>query len=394
MTRAEHSDPIFISYARKDGSRIAADMRRLLQRAGFNVWQDLISMPGGENWRQALFDAIAQSRIMILVITPAALESRNVKEEYNHARQHGTSIFPVTLDEKIFENPLAPRWLKKLDLFVFKTGFFGGVRGHSNGDVRHRLFNQLNHPPQRLPCPFTVPSLPEHFVERPVEFNEMLQLLLDEKRQNPVALTTALKGGGGFGKTTLAMALCHDPTVRWAFDDGVLWVQFREVVNDSDVLALLNKQIEYLGGKGDHIELTSASAALREQLKARDVLMVLDDVWDERYLRYFLQSGTAYLITTRIDRVVSQAKAKPVMVNQMATREAAMLLAQWIDFKLKDDPRLWDLAKRLGEWPLLLELVGAELRSLLNAEYTLERALQQVIERFETRGITVTTGQF
>jgi hypothetical protein len=42
--------------------------------------------------------------------------------------------------------------------------------------------------------------------------------------KTPSRLTTALHGAGGFGKTTIAAALCHDEHVITAFFDGILWV--------------------------------------------------------------------------------------------------------------------------------------------------------------------------
>ena len=51
----------------------------------------------------------------------------------------------------------------------------------------------------------------------------LLRLVLDPRAQQPVAITTALHGAGGYGKTTLATALCHDERVIEAFDDGMLW---------------------------------------------------------------------------------------------------------------------------------------------------------------------------
>jgi hypothetical protein len=39
-----------------------------------------------------------------------------------------------------------------------------------------------------------------------------------------VAITTALEGAGGFGKTTLAAALCHNDKIIENFDGGNLWV--------------------------------------------------------------------------------------------------------------------------------------------------------------------------
>jgi hypothetical protein len=43
-----------------------------------------------------------------------------------------------------------------------------------------------------------------------------------------LAIRTSLHGAGGFGKTTLAAALCHAEDVINAFDDGILWVTLGE----------------------------------------------------------------------------------------------------------------------------------------------------------------------
>ncbi|MBO9309046.1 MAG: hypothetical protein J7551_04595, partial [Chloroflexi bacterium] len=54
--------------------------------------------------------------------------------------------------------------------------------------------------------PFMVGSLPSDFVMRAEEFEQIVSALLSEQRENPVAITAALRGAGGYGKTTLAMA--------------------------------------------------------------------------------------------------------------------------------------------------------------------------------------------
>jgi hypothetical protein len=51
-----------------------------------------------------------------------------------------------------------------------------------------------------------VEDLPEHFVPRPEEFERLQSLLLDKQREEPIAITAALRGAGGYGKTTLATA--------------------------------------------------------------------------------------------------------------------------------------------------------------------------------------------
>ncbi|NJL34372.1 MAG: hypothetical protein HC893_11510 [Chloroflexaceae bacterium] len=59
---------------------------------------------------------------------------------------------------------------------------------------------------------------------RPHEFNQLLAHLCSSD-SGPVAITAALAGVGGFGKTTLAKAICHDARVQAAFPAGVLWVE-------------------------------------------------------------------------------------------------------------------------------------------------------------------------
>ena len=72
-----------------------------------------------------------------------------------------------------------------------------------------------------------VPDLPPDFVPRPAEFETLKKQLLDSKG-DAVAITAALRGAGGYGKTTLAKALAHDPDIADAYFDGVLWVELGE----------------------------------------------------------------------------------------------------------------------------------------------------------------------
>src|SRR5262249_53236921 len=67
----------------------------------------------------------------------------------------------------------------------------------------------------RRPAIFQARALPPTYVPRPTEFNAVKRLLLSETSAGTaLAITTALRGAGGFGKTTLAQALCHDPDIQ------------------------------------------------------------------------------------------------------------------------------------------------------------------------------------
>ena len=59
-----------------------------------------------------------------------------------------------------------------------------------------------------------------------------------------VGLSTALSGAGGYGKTTLANALCLDADVRFEFSDGIIR---SEIGKERDgVLGLIADVIEKL----------------------------------------------------------------------------------------------------------------------------------------------------
>jgi len=58
------------------------------------------------------------------------------------------------------------------------------------------------------------------FVERH-QLDEIVAILTFEEVPT-VGITTALRGAGGFGKTTLAQAVAEDERIRRAYEDGVL----------------------------------------------------------------------------------------------------------------------------------------------------------------------------
>lgn len=240
-------------------------------------------------------------------------------------------------------------------------------------------------PPQMAERP------PADFVQRSKEFTELLELLLQSQRTNSVAVTIALQGAGGYGKTTLAKALCHDPCLQQGFKDGILWVTLGGT--PGDLTSRIEELIYALSSQRPGFTNAEAAAArLAELLAGRDVLLVIDDVWNSAHLRPFLQGGErcARLITTRnLDTL--PPSAQKIKVDAMANDEAIMLLASGIQYRdhKGEEPALHALAHRLGEWPLLLKLVNSALRDQIeNTNSTLDEALAYVNEALDRRGLT------
>ncbi|HEX7329902.1 MAG TPA: NB-ARC domain-containing protein [Pyrinomonadaceae bacterium] len=320
-------------------------------------------------------EALDRVEFMALVITPNALKSDTVRKEWRYARQQSVCVYPIKGTPDLDIDSL-PRWMREVHIY----------------DLEHEwntFVNDLNSRCQTPRVPFMAGDLPEGFVRRPFEFDQLLRLLVDERREEPIAITAALKGAGGFGKTILAKALCHDERIQDAFNDGILWVTLGE--NPGDLTGRVEDLIVTLGDERPGFTTQDAAVSrLKELLADRDLLIVIDDVWDRAHLNPFIQGGPrcARLITTRNFDTLPAGAAK-VHVDAMQQAEATALLAAGLD---QDDGvrrALRELASRLGEWPLLLRLVNSALRNRIENDRQSPRdAVTWINRALDKRGLT------
>jgi WD40 repeat protein len=379
---------VFISYCRSDGTEFSTQLRHRLKKEHpeITLWQDVISERGGRDWWLQITEALDKVECMVLLLTPDAMKSATVRKEWRYARQKGVYVYPIQGSSKLDYMSL-PRWIQ--DLHIDDISYDAERKNFTSAGAWQKFINTLNTPHETPRVPFMVEDLPENFVERPREFEELVALLRDEKREEPVAITAALQGAGGFGKTTLARALCHDERIQEAFDDGVLWTTLGEKPGDLTIKVV--DLIEMLSGERPGFkEAEAASARLGELLAERDILMVIDDVWNAAHLRPFFNGGKrcARLITTR-NLETLPAKAHPVNVDAMQQREAIKLLATGLSFAKEHAEELRGLSEKLGEWPLLLQLVNSVLRERVKQQkQPLDKALDYAQQALAKRGLT------
>ncbi len=173
-------------------------------------------MEGGRDWWQQIKEALNKVEYMALVMTPKALCSPTIREEWRYARRQGVCVYPVKgLADARLDYASLPHWMRRVHFYDI-----GDLDKNRTGPEWTKFVNDLNTRRQQRRVPFMVEDLPEHFVSRPKEFDQLRTWLLDEQREGPIAITAALRGAGGYGKTTLARALCHDQAIQEAFDDG------------------------------------------------------------------------------------------------------------------------------------------------------------------------------
>lgn len=86
---------LFVSYARVDSNGFVEDLVERLRAAGQNVWIDQHLIVGGDDWMDAIGEALETCMMLLLVMSPEALASKYVKMEYRYFFNHDKPIIPV-----------------------------------------------------------------------------------------------------------------------------------------------------------------------------------------------------------------------------------------------------------------------------------------------------------
>jgi hypothetical protein len=110
---APNPSRVFVSYARQDGQDFARNLRHRLADVGLAVWHDRSSLEGGKDWWDQIDEALNQVEHMVLVMTPAALQSEIVRKEWRLARQRAVCVIPVFGVPQLDLTSL-PRWMSEV----------------------------------------------------------------------------------------------------------------------------------------------------------------------------------------------------------------------------------------------------------------------------------------
>ena len=313
----ETSSRIFISYSRTDGRDFAeAFERQLKDDAGIRSWRDLTSMGSGDIRPQVL-RAIEQAQHLVLILSRRALASDWVKREWTHAREWGRMVSPVLADPTLRRADL-PGWMRRSQIYEI-----------ADPEQWKLLRRVLEGSGETRRVPYMAGDLAEDFVARPAEYARLKEAVLSAGSETAVALTTALRGAGGYGKTTLANYLCCDPDVRFEFADGILRVEIGKERNDVTGLIIdLIETLEPQGKRPGFQDVQTAAEYLARLIGEARLLLVIDDVWREAQLRPFLRGGPncARLVTTRLPQVLP-ARHTPIVIDAMKDAEALRLIA-------------------------------------------------------------------
>lgn len=88
---------VFISYV-NDDRELARRLSRSLEAAGFEVWLDESNILPGDNWAEKVSQALRDSQAMVVLVSPAAMESKWVRSEIEFAlgaKEYRGRLVPV-----------------------------------------------------------------------------------------------------------------------------------------------------------------------------------------------------------------------------------------------------------------------------------------------------------
>ena len=367
---------IFISYDRADGHAFAeAFERRLEDEIGIHSWRDLKSMGSGDI-RSQVSRAIEQAQHLVPILSRRALASDWLKREWAHARQFGRMVSAVLADPTLKRADL-PDWMRRAEVYDIAD------------PERWQMLKQvLIGPGETRRVPYMEGDLAEYFVPRPAEYARLKDAVLSAGSDTVVAL----RGPGGYGKTTLASYLCRDPDIRFEFTDGILRVEIGKDRDDVTGLIIdLIETLDPLGRRPNFQDVQTATDYLARLIGDARLLLVIDDVWREAQLRPFLRSGPncARLVTTRLPQVLP-ARHIAIAIDAMQDAEALRLIAA--NLPDADTPatrvRLAALAERLGNWPQMLLVANGWMRERVAQGETLGDVIAHFERRLSARGLT------
>lgn len=89
-------ETIFVSYSRKDKPFVLAFVQEL-KNQGAKIWIDEFDIELGENWDNAIEEALDQSETIMIIISPTAVESQNVQDEVSVAISSKKKMVPIVI---------------------------------------------------------------------------------------------------------------------------------------------------------------------------------------------------------------------------------------------------------------------------------------------------------
>ena len=361
---------IFYSYSHKDEKlrdRLEKHLSILKREGVIAGWHDR-KIAGGKEWAKQIDDHLNSAQIILLLVSADFVASDycygvEVTRAMERHEKEGARVIPVILRPcdwstapfgrlEGFPKDAKPitKWSNREEAFTnVALGIREVVAELQASNIKPVSTPVISTEAQRLPPIWNVPHLRDRNFTGREELLEQLHKSLASGKA--AALTKAMVGLGGVGKTRTAVEYCY----RYAGEYRLVWWMASEEPGKlaADYAALAQKL--NLPERDDQDQVVVVRAVRHSLSRSSGWLLVFDNARTADGIKAYLPAGHGHVIVTSRNPAFRKiAEVLPVKV---------MTLAEAVEFLMKraegDANEAEALATELGRLPLALAQAGA-----------------------------------
>jgi hypothetical protein len=228
------------------------------------------------------------------------------------------------------------------------------------------------------------PPPPRIFIGREDALHDIKRLLMTNRRGVNEENITVVRGWPGVGKTSVVSAIGHDHEIANVFKDGVLWISLEQKPNIISEMARWGRAL----GSEEILKaptVSDATAQLTALLSRREMLLIVDDVWDTGHAAAFTDAAgelCSVMVTTRITQIAedlttgkNQTYNLPVLTEDFALKVLQILVPEVVS---QNESECRELVRDLGCLPLALHVAAGVLRSEENMGWGVADLIEKI----------------
>ncbi|XP_042962770.1 disease resistance protein RUN1-like [Carya illinoinensis] len=383
---------VFLSFRGEDvRHNFISHLNHALRQSGIKTYIDN-NLERGEKISPALFKAIEESQISIIVFSKNYAESRWCLDEllkildckermqqillpiFYHVDpsevRHQKGIFGESfnkLGDKLKDNAKMLKWKAALKLVADLSGFPLANFRDDESEFIQKIIMWVNQKiVKRMPL-----SVAKHPIGIESRIRGIYQRLSIER--NDIIRVVGIFGTGGIGKTTIANDIYNQ--ISSQFEGSCFLRNIRETSKQVGGLIQLQNTLlsEILGTKFDINDVDRGVSVIWHRLQSKRILLILDDVDDLVQLeklardRAWFGYGSRVIITTRDQHILHNSKVdSKYEVMNLEDNEALQLFSLYAFEKKEPLKDFVDLSKQVTNYaqglPLALTVLGSDLK--------------------------------